>query len=179
MANLLISSKVVSLASVILLNFKMKWCDFVTCSFVARSSLSWVFESGAHIKQVASSCRLHELPLCVLVGLLGVIVDTPAIIIVAFCKMPIMLIKGWHRLLRDLVTRHGPCMEAACVPFAGLALVFWPFVVVASAITAVICSPILGLYSAVVVDQVCVYVTSTLFWICVKSHLSKIFPDFC
>ncbi|KAG0631565.1 hypothetical protein M758_1G262900 [Ceratodon purpureus] len=96
---------------------------------------------------------LHELPLCALVGLLGVLVDTPAITIVAFCKMPIMLIKGWRRLLGDLVTRHGPCMEAACVPFAGLALVFWPFVVVASALTALICSPILGLYSAVVVYQ--------------------------
>lgn len=111
---------------------------------------------------MAFLCRLHELPLCALVGVLGVIVDTPAIGIVAFFKMPIMLIKGWRRLLHDLVTRHGPCMEVACVPFAGLALVFWPFVVVASALTAFICSPILGLYSAVVVYQVCVFIVSTL-----------------
>lgn len=96
---------------------------------------------------------LHELPVCALVGILGVIVDTPAIGIVAFCKTPIMLFKGWRRILEDLVTRHGPCLEAACVPFAGLALVFWPFVVVASALTAFICSPFLGLYSAVVVYQ--------------------------
>lgn len=141
----------------------MKWCDFITHNFAMRSCLSWVIESVACINQVACSYRLHELPLCVLVGILGVIIDTPAIGIVAFCKMPIMLIKGWHRLLQDLVTRHGPCLEAACVPFAGLALVFWPFVVVASAITAFICSPFLGLYSGVVVYQVCFWCLPSLF----------------
>lgn len=107
-------------------------------------------------------CRLHELPVCALVGILGVIVDTPAIGIVAFCKTPIMLFKGWRRILEDLVTRHGPCLEAACVPFAGLALVFWPFVVVASALTAFICGPFLGLYSAVVVYQVSFFLLPTL-----------------
>ena len=128
---------------------------------------------------MASSCRLHELPLCALVGLLGVIVDTPAIGIVALFKMPIMLVKGWRRLLQDLVTRHGPCMEAACVPFAGLALVFWPFVVVAAAFTALICSPALGLYSAVVVYQVGLCCLLSLFWICLKSYVYKNFAEFC
>lgn len=108
----------------------------------------------AHINQMAFSCRLHELPLCALVGILGVIIDTPAIVVVAFCKTPLMLIKGWHRLLQDLVTRHGSCLDAACVPFAGLALAFWPFVVVASALTAFTCSPLVGLYAAVIVYQV-------------------------
>jgi hypothetical protein len=97
--------------------------------------------------------KLHELPVCAVVGLLGLVVDTPAITIMAFCKMPIMLYKGWRRLLEDLVTRHGPCLEAACVPFAGLAFILWPFVVVMSAITALLCSPFLGLFSAVVVYQ--------------------------
>lgn len=120
-----------------------------------EAALSYVFELLARINQMAYSCRLHELPVCILVGILGVIIDTPAIGIVAFCKVPIMLIKGWHRLLEDLVTRHGPCLEAACVPFAGLALVFWPFVVLSAAFTAFLCSPFLGLYSAVVVYQVC------------------------
>jgi hypothetical protein len=44
-------------------------------------------------------------------------------------------------------------LEAACVPFAGLAIAFWPFIVVMSALTALVCSPFLGLYSAVVVYQ--------------------------
>ena len=107
-------------------------------------------------------CRLHELPVCAIVGLVGVLFDTPAISIMAFCKMPIMLYKGWSRLLEDLLTRNGPCLEAACVPFAGLALLLWPFVVVMSALTALICSPFLGLFSAVVVYQVCDFVSFTL-----------------
>lgn len=120
---------------------------------------------------MASSGRLHELPLCALVGLLGVLVVTPAIGIVALCKMPIMLYKGWRRLLGDLVTRNGSCLEAACVPFGGLALVFWPLIVVLSALTAFLCSPFFGLYSAVVVYQVCDFVSS-LFLLCVnpESH---------
>ncbi len=108
---------------------------------------------------MASSCRLHELPLCAIVGLLGIVVDTPAIGIVALCKMPIMLYKGWRRLLLDLVDRNGSCLEAACVPFAGLAIVFWPLIVVASALTAFLCSPFFGLYSAAVVYQVCNFVS--------------------
>jgi hypothetical protein len=100
-------------------------------------------------------CRLKELPACVFVGVLGVLVDTPAISLVALCKSPVMLLKGWGRLFRDLVGRHGPCLEAACVPFAGLALVLWPLVVVAAFLTAVLCSPFLGLFGAVVVYQVC------------------------
>lgn len=116
---------------------------------------------------MASSCRLHELPLCAFVGLLGVLVDTPAIGIVALCKMPIMLYKGWRRFLGDLFTRNGSCLEAACVPLAGLAIVFWPLVVVVSALTAFLCSPFFGLYSAVVVYQVCNFVSS-LFLFCVS-----------
>lgn len=117
-------------------------------------------ESGARIKKTASSCRLHELPLCAIVGILGVLVDTPAIGMVALCKMPIMLYKGWRRLLGDLITRNGSCLEAACVPFAGLALVLWPLIVVASALTAFLCSPFFGLYSAVVVYQVGDFIAS-------------------
>lgn len=106
------------------------------------------------------------LPVCVLVGIIGVIVDTPAISIMAVLKMPIMLYKGWRRLMEDLVTRHGPCLEAACVPFAGLALIFWPFVVVMSAFTAFLCSPLIGLFSAIVVYQVCDFVSFTLSLLC-------------
>lgn len=66
-----------------------------------------------------------------------------------------MLYKGWRKLLGELVSRNGSCLEAACVPFAGLAIVFWPLIVVASAVSAILCSPLMGLYSAIVVYQVC------------------------
>jgi len=156
MASLLKSSKVIpSCLSLYIEYVKMKLFDFISFIFAIWSCLIRVFDLVAHINQMACSYRLHELPLCALVGILGVIIDTPAIAIVAFCKMPLMLIKGWHRLLQDLVTSHGRCLEAACVPFAGLALAFWPFVVVASALTAFTCSPLVGLYAAVIVYQVC------------------------
>ena len=125
--------------------------------------MSWIGETGAGVKQFASSCRLYQIPVCALVGLLGVVIDTPAICLVALWKSPFMLYKGWSRLIHDLVTRNGPCLEAACVPFAGLALLLWPLIVAFSALAAFLCSPLLGLFSAVVAYQVCGFASSTLF----------------
>lgn len=88
-------------------------------------------------------------------GILGLLADAPAISLVAVGKSPWMLIKGWQRLVQDSVGRHGPCLDAACVPFAGLAIVFWPLVVAVSVLCAIICSPFFGLFGAVVVYQVC------------------------
>lgn len=65
-----------------------------------------------------------------------------------------MLIKGWKRLLEDLIGREGPFLETECVPFAGLAIILWPLAVVSAVIASVICSIFLGLYSGVVVHQV-------------------------
>lgn len=57
------------------------------------------------------------------------------------------------------------------MPFAGLALVLWPLIVVASALTAFLCSPFFGLYSAVVVYQVGDYIAShCLFRVSPKFH---------
>ncbi|KAL3692204.1 hypothetical protein R1sor_005855 [Riccia sorocarpa] len=88
-----------------------------------------------------------------LAALLGVILDVPVMIITALVKTPIMLFKGWKRLLNDLWGRQGPFLETVCVPFAGLAVVLWPVVVVASFVCAVLASPFLGLYAGVVVYQ--------------------------
>lgn len=103
--------------------------------------------------------RLLELPGCLAVALLGLVADIPLITMVALAKSPFMLFKGWGRLLHDLVGRHGACLEAACVPFAGLALVLWPVVVVVSVLFAIVSSPILGLFGAVIVYQVSCYTT--------------------
>jgi hypothetical protein len=98
--------------------------------------------------------RLAEIPGSVIVGLLGMIVDMIMISLVALAKSPFMLLKGWKRLILDLMGQHGSCVEAACVPFAGLAIVLWPLIVCVTVLTAIICSPFLGLFSAVVVYQV-------------------------
>lgn len=66
-----------------------------------------------------------------------------------------MLFKGWKRLLEDLIGREGPFLETVCVPFAGLAIILWPLAVVGAVIGAVVSSFFLGLYSGVIVHQVC------------------------
>jgi hypothetical protein len=93
-----------------------------------------------------------EIPGCILVGLLGLIVDTPIISLVALAKSPLMLLKGWRQLILDLVGQPSSCV--ACVPFAGLAIVLWPLVVCATVLSAIFCSPFLGLFGAVIVYQV-------------------------
>lgn len=97
--------------------------------------------------------KLLELPGSFLVGLLGVIVDVPMILLIALWKSPYMLFKGWHQLLHDLIGREGPFLETVCVPFAGLAILLWPLVVIAAVLSAFVSSFFLGFYAAVVVYQ--------------------------
>jgi len=97
--------------------------------------------------------KLLELPGSLLVGLLGVIVDVPMIVLIALWKSPYMLLKGWHRLVHDLIGREGPFLETVCVPFAGLAILLWPLVVIAAVLSAFVSSFFLGFYAAVVVYQ--------------------------
>lgn len=94
------------------------------------------------------------MPSCILVGLLGLIVDIPLYTVIALIKSPYMLFKGWQRLLHDLISREGPFLETVCVPIAGLAILFWPLVVVGSVLLAVVSSIFVGLYGAVIVYQV-------------------------
>lgn len=97
--------------------------------------------------------KLSQIPGCILVGLLGIIVDVPIITILAFCKAPFMLFKGWQRLLQDLIGRAGPFLEIPCVPFAGLCILLWPLVVICALLSAILSSFFLGIYGAAVVYQ--------------------------
>ncbi|KAL5581671.1 hypothetical protein UlMin_014113 [Ulmus minor] len=97
--------------------------------------------------------KLSKLPSCLLVSLIGVPVDVVLITAVALYKSPIMLVKGWQRLLEDLFGREGPFLETVCVPFAGLAIILWPLAVIVAVIGAIVSSFFLGLYSGVVVHQ--------------------------
>ncbi|XVF31947.1 hypothetical protein REPUB_Repub17cG0039000 [Reevesia pubescens] len=97
--------------------------------------------------------KLSKLPGCLLVGLIGMIVDVPLITAVTLWKSPYMLFKGWKRLLEDLIGREGPFLETACVPFAGLAILLWPLAVLGAIVGAIIVSFFLGLYGGVIVHQ--------------------------
>ncbi|CAN6680149.1 unnamed protein product [Malus baccata var. baccata] len=97
--------------------------------------------------------RLIHIPACIIVGVLGLIVEIPVYTAIAVVKSPYMLLKGWYRLIHDLITREGPFLELACIPIAGLTILLWPIVVVASIVLAVFSSILFGLYASVVVYQ--------------------------
>ncbi|RLM74313.1 putative membrane protein [Panicum miliaceum] len=99
------------------------------------------------------SIRLLDVPSCIVVALLGLVVDIPLYTVIALIKSPYMLFKGWQRLLHDLISREGPFLETVCVPIAGLAILFWPLVVVGSVLLAIVSSIFVGLYGAVIVFQ--------------------------
>ena len=75
-------------------------------------------------------CRVVYVPVAILVGLLGFVVDFPVITVLAAMKSPYMLLKGWHSLFHDCIGREVPFLGNTCVPFVGLAILLWPFVVV-------------------------------------------------
>ncbi|XP_052196004.1 uncharacterized membrane protein At3g27390-like [Diospyros lotus] len=97
--------------------------------------------------------RLLHLPGAILAGILGFLVDVPVISLVAICKSPIMLIKGWHRLFHDCIGREGPFLETICVPFAGLAILLWPLAVAGAVLASMVSSIFLGAYAGAVVYQ--------------------------
>ncbi|RWW14920.1 hypothetical protein GW17_00021266 [Ensete ventricosum] len=97
--------------------------------------------------------RLHYIPGACLAGLLGVMADVPMITLIAICKSPYMLFKGWRRLFHDLIGREGPFLETACVPFAGLAIILWPLAVAGAVMASIISSVFLGAYAAVIAYQ--------------------------
>lgn len=97
--------------------------------------------------------KVRDLPGCAVVALLGVILDVPSITCVAIVKSPYMLLRGWRRLLQDLMGREGPFLETVCVPVAGLAMLLWPLAVVVAVVSAIFSSIFIGLYGAVVVYQ--------------------------
>ncbi|KAK6798433.1 hypothetical protein RDI58_006136 [Solanum bulbocastanum] len=97
--------------------------------------------------------RFIHVPGCIMVGLLGLIVEIPLYTAIAIVKSPFMLFKGWYRLIHDLISREGPFLETACIPIAGLTILLWPLVVIGSVIMAVFSSFFIGLYGAVIVYQ--------------------------
>ncbi|KAJ0972826.1 hypothetical protein J5N97_020785 [Dioscorea zingiberensis] len=97
--------------------------------------------------------RLFDVLAAIIVGVIGVIVDLPMITLIALCKSPYMLLKGWNRLVHDLIGREGPFLETACVPFAGLAIILWPAAVAGSVVASILSSFFLGGYAAVVTYQ--------------------------
>lgn len=97
--------------------------------------------------------KLSKLPGCLLVMVIGVPVDVLLVTAIALWKSPYMLLKGWKRLLEDLIGREGPFLEAVCVPFAGLAIILWPMAVVGAVLGAIVSSFFLGIYSGVIVHQ--------------------------
>ncbi|RDX62327.1 putative membrane protein, partial [Mucuna pruriens] len=98
--------------------------------------------------------RLLHLPGAFLAAVIGNMVDVPIISFVALCKGPYMLFKGWHRLFHDLIGREGPFLETICVPFAGLAILLWPFAVAGAVLASMLASFFLGSYAGVVAYQV-------------------------
>lgn len=97
--------------------------------------------------------RFIHVPACIIVGLLGLIVDVPLYTAIAVVKSPYMLFKGWQRLIHDLISREGPFLETACIPIAGLTILVWPIVVIGSVIMAIVSSIFIGLYGSAVVYQ--------------------------
>ncbi|KAI8029731.1 putative membrane protein [Camellia lanceoleosa] len=97
--------------------------------------------------------RFIHVPGCIIVGLMGLIVEIPLYTAIAIVKSPYMLFKGWHRLIHDLISREGPFLETACIPIAGLTILMWPLVVIGSIIFAVFSSFFIGLYGSVIVYQ--------------------------
>ncbi|EYU34768.1 hypothetical protein ABFS82_11G133400 [Erythranthe guttata] len=96
---------------------------------------------------------LFYVPLALIAGVLGAMVDLPVISIIALFKSFYMLFKGWHRLFHDCIGREGPFLETICVPFAGLAILLWPLAVVGAVLGSMVSSIFLGAYAAVIVYQ--------------------------
>ncbi|KNA21790.1 hypothetical protein SOVF_040170 [Spinacia oleracea] len=97
--------------------------------------------------------KVLQLPGCVLSAALGIVVDVIFIPLITLYKSPLLLFKGWHRLVQDLVGREGPFLETVCVPFAGLLILLWPIAVVVAIVCGVLSSIGFGCYAAVVAYQ--------------------------
>ncbi|VAI58116.1 unnamed protein product [Triticum turgidum subsp. durum] len=97
--------------------------------------------------------RVLDIPGAVLAAACGLLMDGIMFTAIALYKFPVMLFKGWKRLIEDLVGREGPFLETVCVPFAGLAILLWPFAVLGAFLASMISSVPLGAYAAIVVYQ--------------------------
>ncbi|XP_010502715.1 PREDICTED: uncharacterized membrane protein At3g27390 [Camelina sativa] len=127
-------------------------CDFKDVCFHSYFSLMDEFKQCCPDRTLYE-IRLLQLPGALVVSVLGILVDFPVISLVAICKSPYMLFKGWHRLFHDLIGREGPFLETMCVPIAGLVILLWPLAVTGAVIGSVVSSIFLGAYAGVVSYQ--------------------------
>ncbi|KAL0698485.1 hypothetical protein Bca4012_054607 [Brassica carinata] len=97
--------------------------------------------------------RLIHVPGCIIVGIIGLIIDIPLFTAIAVVKSPYLLLKGWYRLAQDAINREGPFLEIACIPVAGLTILLWPIIVIGFVLTTIFSSIFVGLYGAIVVFQ--------------------------
>ncbi|KAL9238168.1 hypothetical protein vseg_012632 [Gypsophila vaccaria] len=97
--------------------------------------------------------KVLQIPGCVLCAILGLLIDVIFIPLITLYKAPILLVKGWYRLLQDLVGREGPFLETVCVPFSGLLVLLWPIAVLLAIIAGFVSSLGFGCYAAVVAYQ--------------------------
>lgn len=97
--------------------------------------------------------KVLQIPGCILCAILGLLVDVIFIPLITLYKAPILLFKGWQRLVQDLVGREGPFLETVCVPFAGLLIVLWPIAVLLATIGGVLSSIGFGVYASVIAYQ--------------------------
>ncbi|KAG8366808.1 hypothetical protein BUALT_Bualt16G0006300 [Buddleja alternifolia] len=120
-----------------------------------KNDTKWYNEWASHKRfKVGDTIRkLLYVPLALIAGILGAFIDFPVISVIALCKSPYMLVKGWHRLFHDCIGREGPFLETICVPFAGLAILLWPLAVLGAVLGSMVSSIGLGAYAAVVVYQ--------------------------
>lgn len=98
--------------------------------------------------------RLIQVPGCILVACLGLIIDVIMCFLIVIYKIPVMLYKGWRQLIQDLIGRSGPFLETVCVPFAGLMILLWPVAVELAALAGCLSGFGLALYAPVVAYQV-------------------------
>lgn len=94
--------------------------------------------------------KVLQIPGCILCAIIGIPVDVTFIPLITLYKAPILLFKGWKRLVQDLVGREGPFLETVCVPFAGLLILLWPVAVLLAIIGGVLSSIGFGCYAAVI-----------------------------
>ncbi|KAL5752820.1 hypothetical protein ACOSP7_023010 [Xanthoceras sorbifolium] len=125
--------------------------DFADVSF--HSYFSVVDELLESKGEEPLELKVLVLPGCMLSATLGLLVDVVVIPTIVLYKAPILLFKGWYRLIQDLIGREGPFLETVCVPFAGLWILLWPIVVFLGIFAGVLSSIGFGFYAAVVAYQ--------------------------
>ncbi|XP_010263806.1 PREDICTED: uncharacterized membrane protein At3g27390-like [Nelumbo nucifera] len=122
--------------------------------------------------------KVSQIPGCTLAGILGVLIDFPVTSFIVLYKAPVMLFKGWRRLVRDLFGRADPFLKTAWVPFDGLSIILWPVAVGLTFLAGISSSFFLGFYAAVVAYQENSIKKGILYAIAVVSLFDEYTNDF-